>query len=177
MEQPALKRLATIAGHGPVSEMTLRCSYPNVSLATLWRAIIEPEQLKVWWPDWEVGGLFEPHPGGRVVIGDGAWLNGRITQWEPHSRLAYTWREDQPDATWFEANSQSAVLFLLEDLGQKHSQLTLQQPMPTDSVVGGTAGWHYFAAERLPRFLAHLPQLPEAGRFEALVELYGPEPE
>ena len=164
-----IERLATIEGHGDIRRLTLRAQL-RTTPAVAWLALTSIESLRVWWPDWLPGGVFDHEEGGRVVIGDGSWLDGRVKVWAPPHVLELTWREHS-GGSWFEPVTKSLVRFELLATSAGTTSLTLVQFAPAGSVVGGTAGWHSFV-ERLQRLLAREPQVDDAGRFDELVSLY-----
>lgn len=130
------------------------------------------EEMKIWWPDWQPGGLLEPSEGGRIVLGDGSWIDGTIKVWAPPNLLEFTWKEAPEDADWFEPGTKSLLRVELVALAQQRTALTLIQFAPAAAIVGGTAGWHYFAGERLKCLVegGTFDDRPE--RFDELVALY-----
>lgn len=164
-------RIATIEGSGAVRHMQLR-SELNANIEQVWQALTNVEQLAQWWPDWRPGGVMEHHEGGRIRIDDGTWLDGLIKVWAPPHILAFSWREDDLRADWLESHSRSLTTFQLFNRSAEECTLLVSQFAPVGAVVGGTAGWHYFAGERLARLLTNQPFDDRPERFEELKQLY-----
>ncbi len=166
----ATKPLVNIEGSGDIRRINLQLTLA-APIKKVWSALTQPEQIRHWWPDWHPSGILEPREGGRIAIGDGGWLDGRIKVWAPPYILAFSWREEELDAPWFEPATKSLLhLQLLES--DNATQLTLQQYAPLGSVAGGAAGWHNFAATRLPIWVEEdrVDEQPE--RFNELHTLY-----
>ncbi len=49
-------RLAVIDGAGDVRRMTLATSF-DAAIDRVWEAMTSIEKMKVWWPDWQPGGI------------------------------------------------------------------------------------------------------------------------
>ncbi|MEM7077198.1 MAG: SRPBCC domain-containing protein [Pseudomonadota bacterium] len=164
-------KLAVIEGHGDLCRMTLRTQF-SADIQAVWRVITQVDQLKIWWPDWQPGGVLEPFERGRVVLGDGRWIDGEVKVWAPPHVLAFSWREDTAGGDWFEAHTKSLLTIQLLQINSTQIELTLFQYAPRDSIVGGIAGWHYFAGERLKSLLESEAFDDRAERFDELVALY-----
>jgi len=172
MEHRLEQKYAEIQGEGAVARVALTNTFA-ASLASVWEAITTLEQIQQWWPDWQPGGIIEPMEGGTIRLGDGSWIDGQIKTWRPPHILEFTWQE-QPagDPDWYEAATCSLLRIDLVELGAAKTGLNLIQFMPAASAVGGAAGWHHFAGERLQSLLETGQVEDTAGRFEELVELY-----
>ncbi len=164
-------KLAVIEGHGDVCRTTLRTRF-HADIQRTWSAITDLDQLKLWWPDWQPGGLLEPFEGGRIVLGDGSWIDGQIKVWAPPHVLAFSWREDEFGGEWYEPLTKSLLTIQLLQTTPEECELTLTQYAPRGSVIGGTAGWHYFAGERLKSLLENRAYDDRPERFRELVRLY-----
>lgn len=164
-------KLAVIEGHGEVNRTTLRVQF-RADIQAVWSAITEVEQIKLWWPDWQPGGQLEPFETGRIVLGDGSWIDGQIKIWAPPHVLSFSWREDGMGGEWYEAQTKSLLTIQLLQINQTDTALTLTQFAPRGCVVGGTAGWHHFAGERLKSLLENRRYDDRPGRFDELVALY-----
>lgn len=104
----------------------------------------EPESLVRWWPE---AATFEPRVGGavRLVFGPGD-VTGRVTAFEPPSRLAFSWiRSDAADV-------ETHVEVSFDDLGGERCAVevvhTGWEAVPPDARVEWRAmhehGWAYF---------------------------------
>ncbi len=164
--------LAVIEGHGDVRRLTLSVDL-RAAPSAAWSALTTLDSLQIWWPDWEPGGVFDQREGGRIVIGDGTWLDGQVKVWTPPHLLEFTWR-DHSSENWFEHKTRSLARFELLASSAQTTNLRLTQFAPADSVIGGTAGWHSFV-ERLQRLLEGEPIIDDPDRFDELVRLYSRE--
>lgn len=165
-------RYAEIQGDGAIRRIALSNTL-NAPLETVWQAITEVEQIQHWWPDWRPGGVIDKVEGGVVRLGDGSWIDGLIKVWRPPHIFEFTWHEqldDRPD--WFEACTNSMLRIDLVELSGSQTLLNLIQFTPESSAVGGTAGWHQFAGERLKSLLETGKVEDTSGRFEELVKFY-----
>jgi len=166
-----ITKLAVIEGDGDVCRTMLRTCF-SAGIQTAWSAITEVDQIKYWWPDWQPGGLLEPFEGGRVVLGDGGWIDGQVKIWAPPHMLSFSWREDGSGGEWYESQTKSLLMIQLLQTSATQTSLTLTQYAPRGSVVGGTAGWHYFVGERLKSLLEKQSFDDRPERFHELVALY-----
>lgn len=164
-------KLAVIEGYGNLFRTTLRTQF-TADIQAVWSAITEVDQIKYWWPDWQPGGLLEPHEKGRVVLGDGNWIDGEVKVYAPPHVLAFSWREDDTGGEWYESQTKSMLTIQLLQITRTETSLILTQYTPEGSVVGGTAGWHYFAGERLKALLENRTYDDRPERFQELVALY-----
>lgn len=165
-------RYAEIQGEGAVRRVALSNTL-NAPLETVWQAITNVEQIQHWWPDWQPGGIIDKAEGGVVRLGDGSWIDGIVKVWRPPHIFEFTWQEqleDEPD--WFEQRTNSMLRIDLVELSNSQTLLNLIQFAPESSAVGGTAGWHHFAGERLKSLLEVGTVDDSSGRFEELVKLY-----
>lgn len=169
---PAAHNYANIQGDGAVRRVALSNTF-NAPLETVWQAVTTVDQVKLWWPDWQPGGVIEPAEGGTIRLGDGAWIDGIVKLWRPPHIFEFTWQE-QPDdtASWHDAATRSLLRMDLVELSRSSTLLHLVQFMPAASSVGGAAGWHHFVGERLKSLLETGEVTDTANRFEELVALY-----
>ena len=102
------------------------------SIETVWEAITAGARLS----DWLAPCSFDARLGGEVHVdfGEGQRVNGHVTDWQPPSRLEYTWNfTDEPD---------SILLFELEG-SSGATMLTLEhRKLPPEQSAGYGAGWH-----------------------------------
>jgi uncharacterized protein YndB with AHSA1/START domain len=130
-------------------------------------------------PEWLGNGEIAPEVGGKVMLRSGGpVIRGKVLEWEPQQRLAYTWipfmpMEDTPAAP------ESTVRFVLaaHDSG---TLLTMTQgPIPPEMRSRTIAGWHVLleilsasvAGEAAPDFMETFESV--AGDYEML---YGERP-
>jgi uncharacterized protein YndB with AHSA1/START domain len=165
-------RYAEIQGDCVVRRVALSNTL-NAPIETVWQAITNVEQIQHWWPDWRPGGVIDKAEGGTVRLGDGSWIDGIVKVWRPPHIFEFTWQE-HPDETpdWFEARTSSLLRIDLVELSNSQTLLNLIQFAPEQSAVGGTAGWHHFAGERLKCLLETGMVEDTSGRFDVLVKLY-----
>ena len=78
--------------------------------------------------------------------------------------------EGKPD--WFEDKTKSLLRIDLVENADKQTLLRLIQFAPANNAVGGTAGWHHFAGERLKSFLETGEVVDNPDRFDELKALY-----
>jgi uncharacterized protein YndB with AHSA1/START domain len=126
----------------------------------VWRALTDPHELSTWMDpaivELRVGGRFE------ITFGDGKML-GHITKLIPEQVLAYTWNEDQADASevrWELASDGAGT-----NLRLTHTRLARR----TASAYG--AGWHLHL-EMLAAVLAGMNPEWDDARFDQLREGY-----
>lgn len=172
-------RYATLEGAGSLRRIALENEL-GAPVDTVWNAITDVELVKQWWPDWQPGGTIEKREGGRIILGDGSWIDGTIKVWSPPHILEFTWHEhlQSPDAVdWFEPKTRSLLRIDLVSTGDSTTLLNLVQFQPADSAVGGTAGWHHFAGERLKSLLEDGRVIDRPDRFAELKLLYAHGPE
>ncbi len=165
-------QLATIEGHGAARRVQLRNEF-STSIENTWEAITQVHHVQRWWPDWRAGGRIEPRTGGRIVLDDGAWIDGTIVTWSPPQLFEFTWKDSAEGEDWYEPDSKSLLRIELESLGTAGTGLMLTQYMPFDMAIGGAAGWHHFAGERLKHLLESGEIPADDCRFEELRDLYG----
>ena len=147
----------------------------SAPIDTVWDAITDVAKVRHWWPDWRPGGVIEHFEGGRIVLGDGSWIDGTIKVWSPPHILEFSWHErlaDPADVDWFEGKTKSLLRMDLVGTSPSTTLLNLVQFSPADCAVGGTAGWHHFAGERLRSFLADGRVGEDPDRFSELKLLY-----
>lgn len=98
---------------------------------TVWRVLTEPDQLARWWGpagftspsielDLRVGGRFRIEM--KPPDGDAFFLQGEFRTVAPPSRLAYTFRWEEPDPD----DRETVVTLTLTDLGGR-TELALDQ--------------------------------------------------
>jgi uncharacterized protein YndB with AHSA1/START domain len=167
-----MHQYASIQGNGAVRRIAL-ANELNAPLDTVWRAITNVDQIQHWWPDWRPGGIIEQSEGGIVRLGDGSWIDGIVKVWRPPHIFEFTWHETiEGDPEWLETYTNSLLRIDLVQLAGSKTLLNLIQFAPETSVVGGTAGWHYFAGERLASFLREGEVIDDPERFSQLKQLY-----
>ncbi|MEM7099709.1 MAG: SRPBCC domain-containing protein [Pseudomonadota bacterium] len=165
-------KFATIEGNGKVRRVSLTNTL-DAPIRIVWEAITQLEHMVHWWPDWQPGGIIEPKEGGRIKLEDGSWIDGVIKTWSPPHILEFTWNNNsKQDMPWFEPATCSQLRIDLVDLSSAQTRLNLIQFLPEQSTVGGTAGWHHFAGERLSQYLNHGEISEDPGRFQAIKLLY-----
>jgi uncharacterized protein YndB with AHSA1/START domain len=161
--------LARITGRGRVRRIELVRDL-SAPIERVWCALTELDALREWWPDWRLGGVVEPREGGRIRLGNGDWIDGEIRIWRPPHLFEFSWNDVVPmdHVKNLEPVTRSLVRFDLVENGHQRTMLHLVQFAGADVAVGGAAGWHEFAGERLPVFLASgaVPADPE--RFAVL---------
>ena len=136
----------------------LYLTYIRAPAQTVWDALTDPEQNKVFWSgyhqesSWAVGADFS------IVGPEGqAWATGKVLAFEPPKRLSVTWNH-QHDAT-MRAEGESVCSFELEALSETLTKLTVTHAIPVaDSKLIGavSGGW--------PMILSSLKSLLETGR-------------
>ncbi|MEM9624250.1 MAG: SRPBCC domain-containing protein [Pseudomonadota bacterium] len=165
-------KFAQIQGGGPVRRIALQNTLAH-GLAEVWEVLTEVKHVQHWWPDWQPGGVIEPREGGRICLGEGAWIHGTIKVWRPPHILEFTWQEHLGHAPdWLETHTNSILRIDLVAQSASTTLLNLVQFAPADSAVGGAAGWHHFAGERLTAYLRDGRVRDDPGRFEQLRQLY-----
>jgi len=140
----------------------------------VWQAITSVDALKHWWVDWQAGGEIERKEGGRIVLGDGSWINGSVKTWAPPHIFSFTWHEslDDPQNTLgFEEKTKGLLRIDLVEVDADQTVLTLIQFLPAADTVGGAAGWHDFG-EYLASYLKGEKIDYKAERFAELKALY-----
>ncbi len=166
------QKYAAIQGDGAIRRIALSNTF-NASLETVWQAITNVDQIQHWWPDWRSGGVIDKAEGGVIRLGDGSWIDGIVKIWRPPHIFEFTWREHvDGNPEWFETYTSSMLRIDLVELAESQTLLNLIQFAPESSVIGGTAGWHHFAGERLKSLLEDGEVNDTSGRFEQLVKLY-----
>ena len=161
--------LARIAGGGPVRRIELVRDLA-APIGRVWSAITEVEALREWWPDWSPGGEIEPREGGLIRLGNGGWIDGEIRVWRPPHLFEFSWNDVQRPETVevLEPLTRSLVRFDLVENGRDRTMLHLMQFARAEDAVGGAAGWHEFAGERLPVYLAAGSVPADPNRFAVL---------
>lgn len=89
------------------------------SIEQLWAAVTEPNQVRQWFPS---GLVFEPAVGGKVSFsGDSNIddLQGRVLDYEPRKRLAFTWGDSEVHFTLARIGIQSSRFLLLNLLAAR----------------------------------------------------------
>jgi uncharacterized protein YndB with AHSA1/START domain len=106
----------------------------------VWSFIAETRHLPAWFG---ADSSIEPRRGGRVSL-MGGHIRGVVTQWQPPTRLTYTWNVFGPDAPADAASEypESYPTFELEERGAE-VQLTLTHfPVLERFVAQNAMGWH-----------------------------------
>lgn len=166
-------RFVTIVGNGSPRKISLEREY-SAPVERLWEMATSVENLKYWWLDWQVGGEIQCREGGVIQLGDGSWINGRITSWNPPHVFAFTWNdnlEDPENTDWYEHRTGSQLRIDLVSVGKNRTLLSLVQFMPADHAAGGAAGWHHFG-ENLAGYLEKGEVMLRPERFEQLKAHY-----
>ena len=166
-------RFVTIIGDGSPRKISMEREYP-VPVERLWEMVTYPENLKHWWLDWQAGGEIQNREGGNIRLGDGSWINGRITSWNPPHIFAFTWNDhlhDPENTAWYEHRTGSQLRIDLVSVGKNETLLNLVQFMPADHAAGGAAGWHHFG-ENLADYLEKGEVMLRPERFEQLKAHY-----
>lgn len=134
----------------------------------VWDYLVEPRLRATWL----AAGAFESRVGGRVELlfdhatltpdddapppkyadlRDGARMAGRITQFDPPHRLAYTWGEAE--------GADSHVLFELVPRGERVQLVVTHTRLPSrEQMLSVAAGWHAHLDILRDRLDARAPQ-------------------
>ena len=164
------EKLTTISGHGDVRRLQTQVSIA-ADIHEVWSAITDDEKIAQWW----TAGKIDSFEGGRIVLDDGAELNGTIRTYAPPYIFEFTWRDNPADAEhsqMLEFTTKSLVRFDLVPLKEKQTHLTVIQYAPATFAHGAAAGWHHLAGERLVSYVEHGRAVDDSGRFETLKALY-----
>ena len=164
------EKLTTINGHGDVRRLQTQVSIAT-DIYEVWSAITDDAKIAQWWTTAKID-RFE---GGRIVLDDGAELNGTVRTFAAPYIFEFTWRDNPADAVssqMLEFTTKSLVRFDLVPLEEKRTLLTVVQFAPVSFAHGAAAGWHHLAGERLVSYLEQGCAVDEAGRFETLKSLY-----
>ena len=165
-------KYATIQGDGDVRRVLLQNEL-NAPISRVWDAVTTVDQIQHWWSDWRAGGVIEPHEGGIVKLADGSWINGKVKVWQPPYIFEFTWHETiSAETDWFEQHTRSLLRIDLVAIAANKTLLNLIQFAPVNCVVGGTAGWHEFAGERLDSYIENGKVEDDPNRFAQLKTLY-----
>lgn len=130
----------------------------NHPVQRLWTAITDPDELPHWFPS-KVA--MKPEVGGTIEFsGDGPPSSGTILVYEPPTRLAYSWGENE-------------LRFELEPLGEHSCRLTLIEVLSAKNIAArDAAGWTVCLAE-LDKHVAGDPAAgPHSGTAESWREHY-----
>jgi uncharacterized protein YndB with AHSA1/START domain len=131
--------LATVAGYGKQRRVEVRCEM-DAPIEKVWNAITEVDEVKEWW----TGGEINPREGGRVRLGDGSELNGKIKVFQPPRIFEFTWNETLDDP--------GLVRFDLIELDEDRTLVTLVNLVPATDILPAAVGWHHLV-ERLQRLV------------------------
>lgn len=165
-------KFSKIQGQGEVRRISLKNEL-KAPILRVWDTITEVRHLKSWWPDWKPGGTIEKCEGGTIKLGDGSWIDGTIKVWRPPHIFEFVWQENiMEESQWYEKNTQNLLRIDLVEVDKNTTLLHLIQFAPKDSVIGGAAGWHHFAGERLPKYLENIELLDDEQRFYQIKLLY-----
>ena len=162
-----------IVGSGPTRRLYLEIEV-SAQIEKVWQAISSVDMLQRWWTDWKEGGLLEPREGGRIIMGEGAWINGHVTIWNPPHILEFTWHDSLPDpssVTGYHAPTKGRLRIDLVEGKNTRTHMSLIQYLPAQDAAGGAAGWHQFAENLMGYFTDGKIALSE-GQFEELKQLY-----
>ncbi|MEM9669384.1 MAG: SRPBCC domain-containing protein [Pseudomonadota bacterium] len=163
----------TIVGSGTTRRITLERQL-EAPIEKVWQAITSIDALKQWWVDWQDGGKIEQEEGGRIILGDGSWINGSIKIWAPPHVFSFTWHEslaDPQNTIGYDEKTKGLLRIDLIEANADQTFLTLIQFLPAADTVGGAAGWHYFG-EILFSYLKGEKITYRTDRFEELKSLY-----
>lgn len=108
----------------------------------IWRALTQPHLIA----EWLMKGDFQPLIGHRFDFrADWGTVDCRVTEVEPHRKLAYTWEAMGLESvvTWTLTPSSTGTVLRMEQIGFRPDQQQAYQ--------GATFGW--------PRFFAAMEQL------------------
>jgi uncharacterized protein YndB with AHSA1/START domain len=104
----------------------------DAPVAAVWRALTDPAEL----PEWLAEGTIDLHVGGEVVLRfDDGEARGTVTELEPGTVLAYSWREGD--------DHESHVRFQLDVVGDGTHLTLVHTRLPAPSAPGFGAGWHH----------------------------------
>ncbi|HEY3906347.1 MAG TPA: SRPBCC family protein [Streptosporangiaceae bacterium] len=119
----------------------------------LWSAITDPDELPHWFPSKVT---MKPEVGGTIEFtGDGPPSSGTILVYEPPTRLAYSWGDNE-------------LRFELEPIGDHGCRLTLIDVLPAKNVAArNAAGWEVCLAELDKHVAGDVAAGPHAGTREA----------
>jgi uncharacterized protein YndB with AHSA1/START domain len=131
------------------------------SPARVWDLLTSREGLGTWLAP----STMETHVGGTVVIdfGEGERVTGRVMEWEPQRRLAYTWL--------IAGERESVVEWELRPEGAGTVVSLTHRSLPEPMGLGYGAGWH----AHLDRLVASATDAPIPDwdeRFQALIGSY-----
>lgn len=104
----------------------------------VWDFIAMPGRL----PEWFGAGVLEPRAGGTVRL-MGGHVRGVVTQWEPPSKLAYTWNVFGPG----EVKSpypESYLTLTLEPKGDETLLTLMHLPVLEQFEKQNAMGWHTY---------------------------------
>jgi uncharacterized protein YndB with AHSA1/START domain len=100
----------------------------------IWAVLTVVERL----PGWYGEGTIEPRVGGRIELMAGH-IKGVVTQWQPFTRLAYTWNVFMPGQTV----SDYPESYLTLEIADGKLALT-HLPVLDEFVKRNAVGWHTF---------------------------------
>ena len=126
----------------------------------VWAHLTQTDKLAAWYGE---NGVIEPREGGRVSL-MGGHIKGVVTQWKPHSRLAYTWNVFGPG----EAESpypESYLTFELTPQGDQVRLVLTHLPVLDRFEQQNMMGWHTFL-DMLVATLASRPPEPRRAYME-----------
>ena len=111
------EKLTTINGHGDVRRLQTQVPIA-AGIHDVWSAITENAKIAQWWTTAKID-RFE---GGRIVLDDGAELNGTVKTYAEPYIFEFTWRDNPADAVssqMLEFTTKSLVRFDLVPLEEK----------------------------------------------------------
>jgi uncharacterized protein YndB with AHSA1/START domain len=131
-------------------------TYIRTTAEKLWRALIEPEFTRQYWAGTWQESDWKPGSSWQIMIPDGRVADaGEIIEFEPHKRLALTWRNEfKPE---LKAEGFSRLTYELEQQGDMVKlTLTHEAPTPESKFLDAvSSGW--------PAILSSLKSLLETG--------------
>jgi len=100
------------------------------SVADVWRAVTDPEELRAWFPtrvaidEWKVGATITHH----FDVHDIEDLPGTVLAWDPPHRVAFTWGTD-------------TITFALSEAAGGGTTFVLTEELRSDHAARNAAGW------------------------------------
>ncbi len=113
---------ATLLGTGNRPVLRFERHLPG-PVESVWKAVTDPVEMRAWFPTrieidgWKIGATLTHHfdqPGIEP-------LPGRVLEWDPPSRVSFTWGADTISLTLTEAPDGATILVLTEELSANHA--------------------------------------------------------